>query len=475
MTSRDETFDPPAPMPPAIEDPPGANPDSPAQIPVPIPDNDVPPVNNGGNTPDTGPTNQNGPVVNFTEPTDYTPYFAQSAGVTESPVLGRRVVDNPLFGPQLMFESNVGDGLGFDESYQRLNARIPYHVVPGHSVLIGDLSASLTNDRGEAYNFGMIWRNYDATRNRVFGWNAYGDVDDGQQNNRWKRFGVGMESLGKYIDFFANGYFVSGTDSVLLNSSLGTDLTLGGNSAFRTRTSTWDNAYSGGDFEVGGPLPLLGRRGINAYAGGYYLNNDQGYETYGYSARVQALITQSATVDVRYTGDDTFGDNLWVSLAYTIPNYRERAILQPKRVRDRLADPVYRNNRIHTNIDVVDTAEAMINTAQGRAYNLIYVDPDTTSTTAGGNGAGTLEDPYTSLLIAAMNNNAGIDVINVNPRDDDSNTNLTVPGGLALFDCQVLRSTTEAHTLATIAGNNFIIPAVATGTNLGASIANPTM
>ena len=54
-----------------------------------------------------------------------------------------------------------------------------------------------------------------------------------------------------------------------------------------------------------------------------------------------------------------------------------------------------------------------------------------------------------------MNNNAEIDVINVAPRDDDSGTNLTVPGGLALFDCQVLRSTTEAHTLATIAGNNF--------------------
>ncbi|MCP4172597.1 MAG: hypothetical protein GY758_17695 [Fuerstiella sp.] len=473
MTSHDEIFDPPAPLPSAGKDPVAGNQNAPAQNPV--PDNNVPPVDNGGSVADNAPTTQNGPGVNFTQPTDYTPYFTQSGGVTESPVLGRRVVDNPLFGPQLMFESNVSDGLGFDESYQRLNARIPYHVVPGHSVVIGDLSASLTNDRGEAYNFGMIWRNYDATRNRVFGWNAYGDIDDGQQNNRWTRFGVGMESLGKYIDFFANGYFVSGTDSVLRSSSLGTDLSLGGNGAFRTRTSTWDNAYSGGDFEVGGPLPLLGRRGINAYAGGYYLNNDQGYETYGYSARMQALVTESTTVDVRYTGDDTFGDNLWVSLAYTIPNYRERSILQPKRVRDRLADPVYRNNRIHTNIDVVNTAEAMINAAKDRAYNLVYVDPDASSTTAGGAGAGTLEDPYTSLLVASMNNNAEIDVINVAPRDDDSGINLTVPGGLALFDCQILRSTTEAHTLATIAGNNFIIPAVATGTNLGASIANPTM
>ncbi|MEO2026970.1 MAG: right-handed parallel beta-helix repeat-containing protein [Fuerstiella sp.] len=472
MTSRDEIFDPPAPVLPAGQDPDAGNQNAPAQIP--IPENSPPPVNNA-DAGSTAPENQAGPTANFTQPTDFTPYFEQSAGVTESPVLGRRVADNPLFGPQLMFESNVGDGLGFNESYQRLNARIPYHVVPGNSVLIGDLSASLTNDRGEAYNFGLIWRNYDATRNRVFGWNIYGDVDDGRQNKRWKRFGVGVESLGKYIDFIANGYMVSGTEGVLLDTSLGTDLTLGGNSVFRTRTSTWDNAYSGANFEVGGPLPLLGRRGINAYVGGYYLNSEHGFDTYGQSARVQALVTQSTTVDVRYTGDDTFGDNLWVSLSYTIPNYRERAILQPRRVRDRLADPVYRSNRIHTNIDVVNTAEAMINTNKGRAFNLIYVDPDATSTTAGGNGAGTLEDPFTSLMVAAMNNNAGIDVINVNPRNDDSNTNLTVNGGLDLFDCQVLRSTTEAYTLATIAGNNFIIPAVATGTNLGASIANPTM
>ena len=472
MTSRDETFDPPAPVPPAGEDLNAENQNAPAQIPV--PDNGLPPVNNGYAA-DAGQMNQDGPAANFTQQTDFTPYFERSAGVTESPVLGRRVVDNPLFGPQLMFESNINEGLGFNESYQRLNARIPYHVVPGNSVLIGDLSASLTNDRGEAYNFGLIWRNYDATRNRVFGWNAYGDVDDGRQNKRWKRFGVGMESLGKYIDFFANGYYVSGTEGVLLDSSLGTDLSLGGNSAFRTRTSTWDNAYSGGDFEVGGPLPLLGRRGINAYAGGYYLDSDHGKETYGYSARVQALVTQSATVDLRYTGDDTFGDNLWVSLAYTIPNYRERAIMQPKRVRDRLADPVYRSNRIHTNIDVVSTAEAMINTDKGRSFFLTYVDPDATSTTAGGDGAGTLEDPFTSLMVASMNNSAGIDVINVAPRDDDSGTNLTVAGGLDLFDCQVLRSTTQAYTLDSIAGTDFIIPAVATGTNLGALISNPTM
>ena len=92
--------------------------------------------------------------------------------------------------------------------------------------------------------------------------------------------------MGKYIDFFANGYFVSGTEGVLLDSSLGTDLSLGGNRAYRTRTSTWDNAYSGGDFEVGGPLPLLGRRGMNAYAGGYYLDSEHGEKTWGYSARV---------------------------------------------------------------------------------------------------------------------------------------------------------------------------------------------
>lgn len=404
-------------------------------------------------------------------PADYTPYFENSGSATESPVIGRRPYENPLFGPMMMFETNIGDGLGYDGSWQRFNARIPYHVVPGNSVLMGDLSASITNQGQDLYNFGLIWRNYDALRNRIFGWNFYGDIDDGRGNIQRSRLGFGMESLGKYLDFRANGYFVSpGDDSVLLTDNLIGDLTLRGNNVFRVRNQTRDNAYSGLDFEAGGPLPVLGRRGVNMYLGGYYLDSDWGNETYGFSAHWQAYLTESATVDVRYTNDDTFGVNTWVSVSYTIPNYRENAILEPRCVRDRLADPVYRNNRIHTHIDVVNVPEAVIRDKTGAAWNIVYVDPNATT-----NGVGTRENPYSSLQVAANNNNAGIDIIRVVPNADDSSTNLTVNGGLQLFDCQVLLSSTKDFTLFSENGQDFIIPGQTTATGLGALISNPTI
>lgn len=403
-------------------------------------------------------------------PQDYSSYMQNSGGVTESPVLGRRPMDNPLFGPMLMFETNSDNGLGYDEAYHRANARLPWHVVPGNSVLIGDLSASLTNNSGELYNFGLVWRNYDASRNRIFGWNVFGDIDDGRDDRSWNRLGFGFESLGKYIDFRGNGYIVTGDDSVLLNDRLDGNLVQGGNSVFRTRNQTRDNAYSGFDLETGGPLPILGRRGINGYVGGYYLDNDMGHETVGFSGRIQALVTESATVNVNYTNDDTFGVNSWVSVSYTIPNYGEKTILQAKNVRDRLADPVYRSNRIHTSVDNVNVPEAVINDKTGNPYNIVYVNPNLADP-----GIGTFEMPFNTMQVAANTNNPNIDIIRVTPNADDSGTNLTMNGGIQLFDCQALVSSIVDYPLFTENDMTFSIPGIPTASNLGPLISNPTM
>lgn len=407
----------------------------------------------------------------FATPSTYDPYFQPSGGVTESPVLGRMAApNNPLFGPSVTFESNFKDGLGFSSAFHRANVRMPYHVVPGSSVLTADLSASVTNQGNYVYNFGAIWRNYDASRNRVFGWNAYFDMDDGQGNVDWKRVGFGFESLGKYLDFRANGYLVTGDDSFLMTDNVVGNLMLSGNGVYRVRNQTRENAYSGFDAETGGPLPYVGRRGINGYVGGYYLDNDTGYSTPGVSARVEALITESVTANFRYTYDDTFGSNGWVSVAYEIPNYRERAIFQPKSVRSRLADPVYRSNRVHSNVDEVNMPEPVLNEKTNRNYSLAYVDPN--SSTA---GTGTFEDPYGSLQLFAANNDSMIDIIRVAPNADDSGTDLTVNGGLQLFDVQQLVSTVEDYRLFTDdAGMDFVIPGTATASNLGPLISNPT-
>ncbi len=420
--------------------------------------------------PDTMPPMQQGGY--YPTPGEFSPYFGRSFGATDGPpIVTRKDIERPLFGPQLMFESNIDNGLGFDNAFHRLNARLPYHVVPGNTVLMGDLSASITSDGDALYNMGLVWRNYDEMRNRVFGWNGFYDFDQsGGLDTEYQRVGVGFESLGKYIDARANGYYVTGEDSTLITDQLIGDLMLRGNNAFRVRNQTRQNAYSGADFEVGGPLPLLGRRGLNMYVGAYYLGNDFGYDALGFQARWEALVTESATVNVRYTNDDTFGTNSWVSIAYTIPNYFGKRLFQPKNVQERLADPVYRSNRVHTHIDVAEVPEAAINPATGLPYFITYVDPNVS-----GMGSGTRENPYMTLQQAADANNAGIDVIRVSARDDDTGTKLTAVGGLTLFDDQVLLSANKEFTLFQSGGMDFVIPAEPNASGLGPLISDPNM
>ncbi|MCA9038536.1 MAG: inverse autotransporter beta domain-containing protein, partial [Planctomycetaceae bacterium] len=293
-------------------------------------------------------------------PGNYAPYFERSLGATEAvqaPVYRSR----QPFGPIVSFDSTFGNGLGFNDGFHRLNARLPYHIVPNTTVFMADLAAAVTNSGDPIYNFGGIYRNYDASRDRIFGWNVFGDYDQGYGNRDWYRMTAGFESLGRHLDFRANGYMMLGEDTYLMSDTLTGALTLGGNSVYRLRNQTRENAYSGFDAEVGGPLPVLGSYGLNMYAGGYYLTNADGFDTVGFQARWEALITESLTVNTRLTSDDTFGTNSWVNVAYSIPNYKGKKFMRPANVRDRLMDPVYRSNRVHTNIDRTVNPEAVVN------------------------------------------------------------------------------------------------------------------
>ncbi len=402
----------------------------------------------------------------YPQPTPYAPYFERSYGATQQLPNSAYQAPQP-FGPIIMFDSNIGPGLGYQESYQRLNARIPYHIIPDTNVLIGDFSASVTNYGNPVANVGLISRNYDASLDRIFGWNAYGDYDQGYGNGDWYQVGAGLESLGKYLDFRMNGYLVVGDNSMLLSSNLSNTLQLMGNSVYKTRSQVLDNAYSGIQAEVGGPLPVLGQYGLNMYVGGYYLENGNGHDTPGFLARWQALVTQSLRVNTYLTTDDTFGTNSWVSLQYDIPNYKNRRVMRDSPVRDRLQDPVVRDNRIHVNRDSRTLNEAVINATTGLAYNILNVDPNATAA-----GTGTYENPYSTLQAAALANNAGVDIIRVTPRSDNTGLNLTVNGGLGLFDDQTLLSALKPLALAP----DCIIPAdTGLTTTLGPLISNPTM
>jgi hypothetical protein len=404
----------------------------------------------------------------YPQPGPYAPYFERSFGATESVPSGYFQPQQP-FGPIMMFESNFNKGLGYDQGYQRFNARVPYHIVPNTTVLIGDVSASVTFDGQPIGNAGTIYRNYDSLRNRIFGWNAYADYDQGLTNQDWYRAGVGYESLGKYIDFRSNGYFIVGDNSALLSSQTVGNLIPSGNNLYRLRNDTRENAYSGVDAEVGGPLPLLGKYGMNMYAGAYFFTNSHGSDTVGFQARWQALVTQNITVNTYLTTDDTFGTNSWVGLQYQIPNYKTVRTLKPGTVRERLQDPVYRNNRIQTHIDTESQAVVQIDCSTGLAWNIMYVNPN-----AAAAGTGTYENPFSTLAAANAANSGAFNVLRVTPRDDASGTNLTVNGGLSLFDNQALISSNSDYELFRIGNTPFYIPGTGS-TGPGPLLSNPTM
>lgn len=430
----------------------------------------------------------------YPQPGSYAPYFERSFAVTEAVP---NVFYQPVqpFGPIVMFETNTDDGIGFNNGYQRVNARLPYHIIPNTNVLTTDLSASITFDGLPVANGGLVYRRYDDAYNRIFGVNAFLDYDQGYGNTEWYRGTLGFESLGRYVDFRANGYFMLGDDTTILSDTLLAGLQLQGNNAFNQRQQVASNAYSGFDVETGGPIPLLGQYGQNIYGGAYYLTNDNGGDTVGFQARWEALITQNLTVNTRLTSDDTFGTNIWTALQYEIPNYKDRRILRPHTsVRERLQDPVYRHNRVHENIDTTTSLEALVNngedfnnnglldagedidcdgildTGTGLPYFLTHVDPNVT-----GPGTGTVEDPFSTLQAAALANVATIDIFRITPRADDSGTGLTVNGGMTLFDNQVLLSSIQDFNLGAPGTTGSVILGVPTATNLGPLISNPTM
>ena len=371
--------------------------------------------------------------VVYPQPQPVAPYFERTVGATEV-VPGVYQTEQP-FGPILMFETNLGGGVGYTDGSQRINARMPYHVVPNTMVLLGDVSGGVTWDGKPYVSGGGIYRYYDPLRNRVFGVNMFYDFDEALGFGNQTRTTVGLEALGKYVDFRANGYVMVGDDSTLLSSNVLPGIALAGNNVFRQTEEVRANAYSGGDFELGGPLPLLGRYGMNMYPGMYYLTNDNGHDALGFQVRWEALVTQNLTVNTTLAHDGTFDTNAFVGIQYEIPNYRQQRTFRPRITRERLMDPVIRSNRIHQRIDTIVRNDAIINAATSNPWNLIYVDPNLLVP-----GSGTFESPYNTMQLAKANNNAGVDIIRIAPRQDDSGTNLTINGGMQLFDDQVLLS-----------------------------------
>jgi hypothetical protein len=386
------------------------------------------------------------------------PYPSQGSPYNDSP--GYSVIPGGVgssqvtpFGPWVSFEGQFGNGLGWDENNYFIKSFFPKHIDPGKSLFFLTLNGNVTDNSGGGMNAGFGFRQYSYSHNRIFGASVLFDYDSGYENT-YKQIGLSLESIGKYVTMRLNHYHSIGDDSNVLSSGrVSDDLVFFGNYLGFNNLSVIENQYNNTEFLIGGPLPYLGRKGVEGYVGGYYLNHSDADDAVGFKFTVNSNVTENMKVGVNFTNDEVFGTNTYVSLSYLFPHKHPARWFKPQKVRPQLQAPLQRENRIAVKTDIVRSLEALINPADGMPFHFIHVDPSLTT----GSGTGRIESPYGDLETARLGNRDFVDVIRVLPNADGSGTDLATTVPFRLFDDQRMLGTTFEHSITGVQGT-FTIP-----------------
>lgn len=365
---------------------------------------------------------------------------AEEAGVTTlttpvpDPVAGQTRLHDTVgyamadpFGPIFHVEGNFGDGLGYDTGYWGGGLMLPYFNIPGRGMTFFSVQGAGAED-GAVVNLGLGYRQYARGWDRIFGISGWLDFDSGHEES-YTRGGISFESLGKYIDLRANGYFLFDDDSEEISNSFTGDPFFRENFIIALRQIITEIPYHGADFEVGGPLPFLGRYGVYGHAGAYYLDAKDFDASVGFKTRIDVAATEDISINVNMSNDDIFGFNTNVSVAWQFPDGRAERFFKPRPVRERLSSQVVRQERIPVRLERDVEPEALINPDDSEPFFVIHTDPNRTA----GTGDGTFENPFGSFEQARLINNPEIDIFRVVPRTDGSGTNLVLNGPFVLF------------------------------------------
>ncbi|MDA1016896.1 MAG: hypothetical protein O3A00_20865, partial [Planctomycetota bacterium] len=389
----------------------------------------------------------------------------QSAGVASlEGIVGQRVA--APFGPRMGFTSQLDDSMGNTGNMYSVFAFLPKFVDSGNALLFATLEGSVTEYGDGLFNFGAGFREYDASRDRIY--TAEGHfIGDGGHAKTFYAAGFALQSLGRYTDHQLTGNFVVGDDQVAV-SSLITGSAFSGNNIVLTRTRTNEQAYSIVEYMWGGRLPFLGQYGVSGHVGGYYTWNPEADEAVGVKVRSDVQVTQDFSAGFTYTNDPKFGQTAFASITMMLPDGKPKSFLRPTRVYDRLGERIYHNHRISTANGSEQSGELAINPADNQPFFIVFVDPNRTDA-----GNGTFETPFNTLEASRLANNANTDIHFVFRRSDNTSTNLGVMAPFQLFDNQQFLSDGVQNTIVARQGS-FPLPFNPLGTDTLATIFNET-
>ena len=352
-----------------------------------------------------------------------------------------------LFAPRVNIDSRGGGLYGYQAGYSNIGVFAPYKLEEDAIVFVHGMGLITYDGRGGA-TVGTGWRYYMENLDRITGLSVWFDFDNGHAKP-FQQVGLSYESLGRYVDYRVNGYIPISNPDHVLYSQVTTNAILNGNGISLIRNNTVEQSYTGFDAEMGGPTPILGRYGLNAYIGGYYFmgNGQHGGDTTGVSGRLLSQINEDVSFGVQVTNDHLFGLNTQFQVFANLPDGKPSRWFRNPRVRERLVANVFRQNRVMANTASYQTYDTAINPATHNPYFVANINPNLAS---GGNGSAS--SPFSSIAAyqaLTPDQQRQYDMILVQPRSDATTTHLDTASTLTLFSGQRLLSTSIQHTFYT--------------------------
>jgi hypothetical protein len=306
--------------------------------------------------------------------------------------------------------------------------------------------------RGHVFNSGKWAGNAGAglralRGSRAYGINTYYDYRNADRFHS-NQIGVGLETLGKLLDFRINGYLPVGA-----KISSPYDSTFGAFSGNRLLVSQkYQSAMKGSDVEVGVHFGKTKSFDFYAAAGPYYFIGKVDPTTWGGKARISGTFKDILTLEISDSYDKTFHNKFQgqISLGYSFglkSKVRKQgsACNVAYTLTDRMLQPVGRQEIIV--IDKKRKNSVAIDLATGLPYFFVFVDNTS-------NSEGTYESPYHSFA-QAQENSSPNDVIYVFPGDG---TTTGMDSGIALQANQKLWGSGVSHLIQTSSGT-IVIPA----------------
>lgn len=361
-----------------------------------------------------------------------------------------------------------------DDGYTSAGALIPAQVFDGGNAIFAFDPRAFVSDSGAGgLNFGVTFRRYAPSLERVFVFSQWLDYDRTGQVG-YAQYGVHAAAIGKYWALRGNINLPVGQSHEFYDRAF-SGVEFQENFLVLTNQAKVETAYQRFDAEFSLPIPYFARYGFEFGVGAYYLNGAfRGVEdSPGLSARFETQVTEDIWANALMTQDDVFGSNMSVNFEVTLPNGPPSRMFRRLPVKQYLVQSDKRTYRVIRGIENRPEREIAISTSAdfgGDPIFIAHVDPN-----AAAGGDGTFENPFNSINQLESLADAAQDdyeLILVRGRNDNTDTNLNTT--LTLFDGQRLLGDGVTHSVDATQGT-FLLTGFGTPTPLLTNSADDTL